>query len=124
MPTGSTCSSAGESSRLVSTPNCSREPVCTMRCGASKSVSGERLRIFLPPSRPSWRQPDHEPSTGRSMPDDTGKLKKGNFMQALDSIRDEAERLIARRDLPPDVKAGLDRIVGTTRGKFDLGGDI
>jgi hypothetical protein len=57
------------------------------------------------------------------MPDDTGKLKKGNFMQALDSIRDEAERLIARRDLPPDVKAGLDRIVGMTRGKFDLGGD-
>ena len=57
------------------------------------------------------------------MPDDTGKLKKGNFMQALDSIRDEAERLIARRDLPPDVKAGLDRIVGMTRGRFDLGGD-
>lgn len=58
------------------------------------------------------------------MPDDTGKLKKGNFMQALDSIRDEAERLMARRDLPPDVKAALDRIVGMTRGKFDLGGDI
>ncbi|HEY4671663.1 MAG TPA: hypothetical protein VIG78_06345 [Gemmatimonadaceae bacterium] len=57
------------------------------------------------------------------MPDDTGKLKKGNFMQALDSIRDEAERLMARRDLPPDVKAGLDRIVGMTRGRFDLGGD-
>jgi hypothetical protein len=57
------------------------------------------------------------------MPDDTGKLKKGNFMQALDSIRDEAERLMARRDLPPDVKASLDRIVGMTRGKFDLGGD-
>jgi hypothetical protein len=57
------------------------------------------------------------------MPDDTGKLKKGNFMQALDSIRDEAERLMARRDLPPDVKAALDRIVGMTRGRFDLGGD-
>jgi hypothetical protein len=58
------------------------------------------------------------------MPDDTGKLNKGNFMQALDSIRAEAERLMARRDLPPEVKAGLDRIVGYTRSKFDLGGDI
>ena len=58
------------------------------------------------------------------MADDTGKLKKGNFMQALDSIRAEAERLMARRDLPPEVKAALDRIVGLTRSKFDLGGDI
>ena len=41
------------------------------------------------------------------MPDDTGKLKKGNFMQALDSIRAEAERLMARRDLPPEVEATL-----------------
>lgn len=58
------------------------------------------------------------------MADDTGKLKKGNFIQALDSIRQEAERLMARRDLPPEVKAGLDRIVALTRSKFDLGGDI
>lgn len=58
------------------------------------------------------------------MADDTGKLKKGNFIQALDSIRQEAERLMARRDLPPEVKAGLDRIVTLTRSKFDLGGDI
>jgi hypothetical protein len=58
------------------------------------------------------------------MADDTGKLKKGNFMQALDSIRQEAEKLMARRDLPPEVKAGLDRIVRLTRAKFDLGGDI
>jgi hypothetical protein len=58
------------------------------------------------------------------MSDDTGKLKQGNFIQALDSIRNEAERLIARRDLPPEVKAGLERIVGFTRSKFDLGGDI
>jgi len=58
------------------------------------------------------------------MADDTGKLKKGNFMQALDSIRQEAELLMARRDLPPEVKAGLDRIIGLTRSKFDLGGDI
>ncbi len=58
------------------------------------------------------------------MPDDGGKLKKGNFMEALDSIRREAERLMARRDLPPEVKAGLDRIVSLTRAKFDLGGDI
>lgn len=58
------------------------------------------------------------------MRDDTGKMKKGNFMQALDSIRSEAERLMARRDLPPEVKAGLERIVTLTRGKFDLGGDI
>jgi hypothetical protein len=56
--------------------------------------------------------------------DDSGKLKQGNFMQALESIRGEAERLMARRDLPPEVKAGLDRIIGLTRGKFDLGGDI
>ena len=58
------------------------------------------------------------------MADDSGKLKKGNFMQALDSIRQEAERLMPRRDLPPEVKAGLDRIVSLTRSKFDLGGDI
>jgi hypothetical protein len=58
------------------------------------------------------------------MPDDTGKLKKGNFMQALDAIRAEADRLMARRDLPPEVKAGLGRIVALTRSKFDLGGDI
>jgi glycine cleavage system aminomethyltransferase T len=58
------------------------------------------------------------------MLDDSGKLKKGNFMQALESIRVEAELLIARRDLPPEVKAGLDRIIGLTRAKFDLGGDI
>jgi hypothetical protein len=58
------------------------------------------------------------------MPDDSGRLKGGNFMQALDSIRGEAERLMARRDLPPEVKAGLERIIGLTRAKFDLGGDI
>ena len=58
------------------------------------------------------------------MPDDTGKLKQGNFMQALDSIRAEAERLMARGDIPPEVKAALERIVGYTRSKFDLGGDI
>jgi hypothetical protein len=58
------------------------------------------------------------------MADDTGKLKKGNFIQSLDSIRQEAERLMARRDLPPEVKAGLDRIIALTRSKFDLGGDI
>jgi hypothetical protein len=58
------------------------------------------------------------------MPDDTGKLKKGNFMEALDSIRAEAEGLTKRKDLPPEVKAGLDRIVSLTRAKFDLGGDI
>ncbi len=58
------------------------------------------------------------------MADDTGKLKQGNFMQALDSIRAEAERLMNRRDLSPEVKAGLDRIVALTRAKFDLGGDI
>ena len=58
------------------------------------------------------------------MPDDTGNLKKGNFIQALDSIRGEAERLMARRDLAPEVKASLERIVALTRAKFDLGGDI
>ena len=58
------------------------------------------------------------------MADDTGKLKEGNFMQALDSIRQEAERLMARRDLPPEVKAGLDRIIALSRSKFELGGDI
>jgi hypothetical protein len=57
------------------------------------------------------------------MADDTGKLKQGNFVQALDSIRSEAERLMARPDLPPEVKAGLDRIAGLARGKFELGGD-
>jgi hypothetical protein len=58
------------------------------------------------------------------MADDTGKIKQGNFVQALDSIRSEAERLMARRDLPPEVKAGLERIKGLTKGRFDLGGDI
>ena len=47
-----------------------------------------------------------------------------NFMQALESVKSEAQRLMARRDLPPEVKAGLERIVGLSRGKFDLGGDI
>ena len=62
---------------------------------------------------------------GHSMPrDDSGKLKQGNFMQALDSTRREAERLMGRSDLAPEVKAGLERIVGLTRAKFDLGGDI
>jgi len=45
-------------------------------------------------------------------------------MQALEAIRGEAERLMARGDTPPEVKAGLKRIVGFTRSKFDLGGDI
>lgn len=45
-------------------------------------------------------------------------------MQALDSIRAEAELLKARRDLPAEVKAGLERIIALTRSKFDLGGDI
>ncbi|MFL5469799.1 MAG: hypothetical protein ACJ8AE_08405 [Gemmatimonadaceae bacterium] len=58
------------------------------------------------------------------MPDDSGKLKQGNFIQALESIRREAERLTMRRDLPLDVRAALDRIVALTQAKFDLGGDI
>jgi hypothetical protein len=57
------------------------------------------------------------------MADDAGRLKKGNFVQALESIRLEAEKLLKRGDLPPDVKAGLERIVGYARGKFELGGD-
>jgi hypothetical protein len=58
------------------------------------------------------------------VPDDSGKLKRGNFIQALETIRRETEGLLKRKDLPPDVKAGLDRILGQTRGEFDLGGDI
>jgi hypothetical protein len=58
------------------------------------------------------------------MPDDSGKLKRGNFIQALETIRREVEGLLRRKDLPPDVKAGLDRILAQTRGEFDLGGDI
>ena len=57
------------------------------------------------------------------MADDSGKLKRGNFIQALETIRREAEGLLRRNDLPPEVKAGLDRILGQTRGEFDLGGD-
>lgn len=57
------------------------------------------------------------------MTDDAGKMKEGNFMNALESIRAEAERLMKRSDLPPEVKAGLSRIVALSRGKFDLGGD-
>ena len=58
------------------------------------------------------------------MPDDSGKIKRGNFIQALETIRREAEGLLRRKDLPADVKAGLDRILAQTRGEFDLGGDI
>lgn len=57
------------------------------------------------------------------MTDDAGMLKKGNFVQALESIRLEAEKLMKRDDLPPDVKSGLERIAGYARGKFELGGD-
>ena len=57
------------------------------------------------------------------MADDSGKIRQGNFVQSLESIRVEAERLLKRSDLPPEVKAGLDRIVGLARGKFELGGD-
>ena len=57
------------------------------------------------------------------MADDSGKSKGGNFIQALEAIRREAEGLLKRRDLQPDVKAGLNRIVAQTRGEFDLGGD-
>jgi len=57
------------------------------------------------------------------MADDTGKLKKGNFVDALESIRGEAESLMRRSDLPPEVRASLERILGYARGKFDLGGD-
>lgn len=57
------------------------------------------------------------------MADDSGKLKRGNFIQALEKIRREAEGLMKRKDLPPDVKASLERIVAQTRGEFDLGGD-
>jgi len=58
------------------------------------------------------------------MADDSGQLKRGNFIQALETIRRETEKLLQRRDLPPDVKSGLDRILAQTRGEFDLGGDI
>ena len=58
------------------------------------------------------------------MPDDSGKLKRGNFIEALETIRREAEGLLKRKDLPPEVKAGLGRIIAQTRGEFDLGGDI
>lgn len=58
------------------------------------------------------------------MADDSGKLKRGNFIEALERIQREAEGLLKRKDLPPEVKAGLDRIIAQTRGEFDLGGDI
>ncbi len=58
------------------------------------------------------------------MADDSGQLKRGNFIQALETIRLETEKLLQRRDLPPEVKSGLDRILAQTRGEFDLGGDI
>ena len=58
------------------------------------------------------------------MSDDSGKLKRGNFIQALETIRREAEGLLKRKDLPQEVRVGLDRILGQTKGEFDLGGDI
>lgn len=45
-------------------------------------------------------------------------------MQALETIRREAEALLKRKDLPAEVKAGLNRIIAQTRGEFNLGGDI
>lgn len=57
------------------------------------------------------------------MTDDAGKLKQGNFVDALESIRAEAEKLMKRSDLPPDVKSAIERIIGYARGKFELGGD-
>ena len=36
----------------------------------------------------------------------------------------QARGIDARPVLPPEVKAGLDRILAQTRGEFDLGGDI
>jgi hypothetical protein len=45
-------------------------------------------------------------------------------MQALESIRREAELLAARKDLPADVRAALERIVALTRSRFNLGDDI
>ena len=57
------------------------------------------------------------------MADDAGKLKKGNFVEALESIRREAETLMTRSDLPPEIRASVERILGYARGKFELGGD-
>lgn len=57
------------------------------------------------------------------MADDSGNIRQGNFVQSLESIRAEAERLMKRSDLAPEVKAGLERIAGLARGKFELGGD-
>ena len=58
------------------------------------------------------------------MTDDSGKLKRGNFIDALERIRRDAEALLKRKDLSPEVRAGLDRILAQTRGDFHLGGDI
>ena len=58
------------------------------------------------------------------MADDSGKLQQGNFSEAFDSIHAEAVRLMNRGDLPPEVKAALERIVSLSRYKFNLGGDI
>ena len=58
------------------------------------------------------------------MADDSGKLKRGNFIEALETIRREAEALLKRKDLPPEARAAVDRIIAQTRGEFDLGGDI
>ena len=44
-------------------------------------------------------------------------------MQALESIRHEAELLATRKDLPADVKAALERIIALTRSRFNLGDD-
>jgi hypothetical protein len=44
-------------------------------------------------------------------------------MQALESIRREAEQLAARKDLPSDAKAALERIIALTRARFNLGDD-
>src|SRR5437588_6482293 len=125
MRIGSTSWSAGGSPKSESMTTSWNGPDSIMQCGASKSASAGPHHSFPSPSLLNWhRRSQPKPATFRYMPDDTGKLKKGNFMQALESIRSEAERLLARRDLAPEIKSGLERIVALTRAKFDLGGDI
>ena len=51
-------------------------------------------------------------------------MRRLGVVARVDAIRGEAERLMALAETPPEVKAGLKRIVGFTRSKFDLGGDI
>ena len=70
-----------------------------------QQVGERRTTPHLPPAKPAQlARPDfvHQPTT---MTDDTGKLRQGNFMQALDAIRPKPSGFCAA-EIRPKLKPG------------------